>query len=140
MGILVLLGVALAVVIAGAVRWQRHDEWSDGPFLLGGIGFIVIFLAAITYIGLALKWNLGENTYTGYIYSVTGEFNRAVGHIRFSQNAGGDSQPSFCVESYRREELEQYVGKDIKVRVTVPAGLKWTITECAFPAHIEVAE
>lgn len=113
---------------------------SDSCFFGGIVGSLVFGLIFAVVLMLGLQWNLGDDTYTGYIYSVEGVFDRVKGHIRFSQNAGSDEQPSFCVAKERREELEQYVGKDIKVQVSVPAGFGWSLTGCVNQATIKVME
>lgn len=136
--LLILLGaLALGSIVMFIVAFKID---SDFCFFGGMVGAIIFGFIFVIVLMLGLQWNLGDDTYTGYIYSVEGVFDRVKGHIRYSQNAGSDQQPSFCVAKERREELEQYVGKDIKVQVKVPAGFGWSLTECVNQATIKVME
>lgn len=119
----------------------RHG-WFDGEILAMGY-VIAIMIAIIPVVGLMplVQVSLGEKNYTGVIYSVENVLNKTVGHIRFSENAGEDTQPSFCVvkDSAEADKLRMLVGSGKKVKVTVPAGVSVQMWygECGLPATIE---
>lgn len=89
-----------------------------------------------------IRINFGEKTFTGYIYSVEDSFwDRTNAHIRFSENAGTDAQPSFCVKKSESSELRELAGTSKKVRVTIPVGVAFNLPmNCAIPAEVEVIE
>lgn len=106
--------------------------------------FVAIFTLVIGgFLVTHLHWNTGESIYTGYIYSAEDGIAATTGHLRFSQNAGEDTQPSFCVNkgTEASKQIKELAGSGKKVRVTVPAGFSivapWA---CAFQAEIEVEE
>lgn len=137
---MILLITFLLVCALVFVTYKAFVEGWELTCVLCGAGAILLFTIWVAFALTFMQWNTGSKMYTGYIYSVEQEFNKAIGHIRYSQNAGSDSQPSFCVDVSRREELEQYVGKDVKVQVTVPAGFGWSITDCINQAQVKVME
>lgn len=100
-----------------------------GLFVIGGFGIVFV------------RFNPGEDIYTGYIYSAEDGIAQTTGHLRFSENAGMDEQPSFCMDKKDGQRLKELAGSGKKVRVTVPAGFAikapWV---CAFPAIIEEME
>lgn len=113
------------------------DTWlADMCVSLSVVFGILTFLLIV----LGCSINFGEKYYTGYIYEVTNSWGKTEGHIRFSREAGEDKQPSFCVNKEDAEELMQYVGKDVKVKVTEPAGFGWSYTKCSLPVRVEVIE
>lgn len=89
-----------------------------------------------------LQISVGEQTLTGYIYSVEDDLgNKTRGHLRFSENAGEDSQPSFCVQKADGHILKELAGSGKKVRVEIPAGFAFApFWDCAIPAQVEVME
>lgn len=100
-----------------------------------------LIFAAILIPFTHLAWNTGEDIYTGYIYSTENFFDRTTVHIRFSETAGKDAQPSFCVAEEDKEFVQSLAGSGKKVRVTVPAGIVWKFfTSCQIPAYIEVVD
>ena len=113
-----------------------EDFCIDHPVIfMGGVCFIISFaLFGATHFNL----NTGEKQYTGYIYSAEDGLARTVGHLRFSENAGMDEQPEFCVNKEDGQQIKDLAGSGKKVKVVVPAGFRvvapWA---CAFPAHIE---
>lgn len=119
-----------------------RDEW--GYMKDGWIWFFILLPITLIIIGVILfsthfAWNTGEDIYTGYIYSTEDYFNRTEVHIRFSDMAGADEQPSFCVAEEDRQLVKELAGSGKKVRVVEPAGIAWKFfTECQIPASVEV--
>ena len=112
------------------------DLFIDHPilFVLGVLVFIFVFIAIVG----CLHLNTGEKQYTGYIYSAEDTLFTTVGHLRFSENAGMDEQPAFCVDKANGQKIKDLAGTGKKVKVTVPAGFKVVLPNfCAFPAEIE---
>jgi len=120
------------------------NSWGElrvGWFMMLSITILILILAAILIPVTHFAWNTGEDIYTGYIYSTETFFDRTNVHIRFSETAGEDTQPSFCVAEEDKEFVQSLAGSGKKVRVTVPAGIVWKFfTSCQIPAHIEVAD
>lgn len=88
--------------------------WGVGYWSLGTV-WVVAFL-------ISLNINLGTNTYTGYVYSSESAFGYTSAHIRFSEQAGQDVQPSICVKSDSEtgKQLAELTGSGKKVRVVEP--------------------
>ena len=106
----------------------------------------VLFGIIIAIVSLFMSFPLfqistGEKTYTGYIYSAEDFFNRTVGHLRFSENAGSDEQPPFCAVkgSEQAQKIKELAGSGKKVKVTVPSGfvLQTWYGQCGIPATVE---
>ena len=106
-----------------------------------GLGASILCCATVL-IPMNLQWSEGERKLTGYVYSANDGFgNKTTGHIRFSEYAGNDSQPSFCVEKKDGGIVKELAGSGKKVTVTIPAGFAWApLWDCAIPAKIEVVE
>jgi Pyruvate/2-oxoacid:ferredoxin oxidoreductase gamma subunit len=85
-------------------------------------GTAFAFAAFLTFL-FSINISLGSKELTGYIYSSNNRIGYTTAHIRFSQNAGSDAQPEFCVktDSEAARAIQQYVGADTKVRVSIPA-------------------
>lgn len=120
------------------------DEWGDltmwGGIMLSAVAILLI-IAIIFIPSTHLAWKVGESVYTGYIYSTEDFFDRTNVHIRFSEAAGKDAQPSFCVAEEDKEFVQSLAGSGKKVRVTVPAGIVWKFfTSCQIPASVEVVD
>lgn len=112
------------------------DLFMDHPILFG-MGVLVLIFVFIAIVG-CVNWNTGEKQYTGYIYSAEDTLFQTVGHLRFSENAGVDEQPAFCVDKANGQKIKDLAGTGKKVKVTVPAGFKVVLPNfCAFPAEIE---
>lgn len=113
------------------------DMIADHPLIsvLAGMGII----GAIALGAMHIQWSPGEAQYTGYIYSaedVLGDKTR--GNLRFSEYAGKDNQPSFCVQKADGWKIKELAGSGKKVKVTIPTGFKWAwVWDCAIPAQIE---
>ena len=112
------------------------DLFMDHPALFMG-GIIALFLVVV-FVLSCLRLNTGEKQYTGYIYSAEDTLFATTGHLRFSENAGMDEQPAFCVDKANGQKIKDLAGTGKKVKVTVPAGFKVVLPFfCAFPAGIE---
>lgn len=113
------------------------DFIEDHPGLF--FGGMVVGLLMLIFGGTFINWNTGEKQYTGYIYSAEDDIFKTIGHLRFSENAGMDEQPSFCVNIEDGQQVKDLAGSGKKVKVTVPKGFKLVAPwKCAFPATIEV--
>ena len=106
-----------------------------GGFILL-IGLFLLFVFGCS----CVNWSTGEKTYTGYIYSAEDEWGDSTeGHLRFSENAGEDVQPAFCVKKNDGQKIKELAGSGKKVRVTVPTGFAFTAPwNCPIPANVEV--
>lgn len=113
-----------------------EDFIFDHPviFCLG----VAIVVPLIIFVSMFVNINTGDKQYTGYIYSAEDYIAKTTGNIRFSENAGADEQPSFCVDKQDGQQLKDLAGSGKKVKVTIPARFSiiapWA---CAFPAKIE---
>ena len=102
-------------------------------FVSGAI-LAVFVVVSIVY---GARWNPGEKVYTGYIYAAEDGLLSTTGHIRFSQNAGEDVQPSFCVRKRNGNNIKKYVGADKKVVVTIPSGFAISFPwDCPIEAQV----
>lgn len=112
----------------------------DHPIL--GIGVITLGMFGLIGLAYCIQWSTGEQTLTGYVYSAEDKLgNKTVGHLRFSETAGEDSQPSFCVQKKDGHTLKELAGSGKKVRVKIPAGFAFApYWDCAIPASVEVME
>ena len=112
------------------------DFMIDHPFW--GTTLIVFVLAIFVGALSCVRISTGEKQYTGYIYSAEDSFGETTGHIRFSQNAGEDMQPSFCVKKEHGDTIKRYAGTEEKVKVTIPAGfaIAWP-WDCPIEATVE---
>lgn len=120
-----------------------EDFCIDHPLSVGIIipPLIVIGVLVLAFAAASVQVNTGEKQYTGYIYSAEDGIAETVGHLRFSENAGMDEQPSFCVDKKDGQQIKDLAGSGKKVKVTVPAGFAiafpWV---CGIPANVEVME
>lgn len=117
---------------------ERILEWAvDHPFL-ALFSFIALIFALI-FLLMCIRLNTGEKVYTGYIYSAEDTIFMTVGHLRFSENAGMDEQPSFCVDKKDGQQIKELSGSGKKVRVVIPAGFAISAPwACGIPANIEI--
>jgi len=114
--------IALACGIAWLAR-IKSTEWDDASQMWIGSGFWVIgFIWVICFL-TALNWQISSQQLSGYIYSSSDTRGFTTAHIRFSQNAGTDAQPEFCVKtnSTPGREIAKYVGTNTKVEVNIPS-------------------
>lgn len=88
-------------------------------------GILAVALCALTFIAIVASFHLqiSSKELTGYIYSSSNQFGYTTAHIRFSQNAGTDAQPEFCVKtnSTPGQAIQKYVGSGTKVKVQIPS-------------------
>ena len=116
-----------------------EDFFFDHPIItsVGVVGLIAVY----SFFCACPRWNIGEKTYTGYIYSAEDGYAKTVGQIRFSQNAGTDEQPSFCVRKEHGNNIRKYAGTDTKVKVTIPTGFALAFPwDCPIEAVVEPFE
>lgn len=107
--------VIISVIVLVAVFMKDIET---GVF----VTFILLMILAIPFY-MTFRWQISEDYYTGYIYSRDSSFGYTKYHIRFSQNAGNDSQPSFTIKSGTDTEktLDDLVGSNTKVKIKVPS-------------------
>lgn len=116
--ITIILGIiALVLLIMSAFN---IDEEIGGVLLVLGL---VLGVAWFVCFMLISNVKFGSDTLTGYVYSKDSFGGVNNYHIRFSENAGTDAQPSFCANktSAISKKIDTYVGTGKKVRVEVPA-------------------
>lgn len=111
--------------------------------------WVVFYITLFTIIGLGIilalasfGFNISDEYLTGYIYSTNTIFDATHGEIRFSENAGQDKQPSFCVYGEEAEKAKKLTGSGIKVKIHVkPTGFHFKgIFGCSADTEIEVLE
>lgn len=118
--------VILAILHLALALWgwkvNRDDMWKgEIRMWYGGIFTAVDVLLAVVTILLCLRWQIGTDVMTGYIYSVEEEFGRGTVHIRLGENAGADSQEPFCARGENLEKARELAGSGKKVKVTIPS-------------------
>ena len=114
--------VIVALFIIGGIIMYKSDTFAPLGILMRVIGFFGILAVAIMII-CTMKWQVSDRDLTGYIYQRKERFGYVLYSLRFSQNAGEDAQPSFCVAagSEQDEAMRKLVGKDEKVKVYIPS-------------------
>jgi hypothetical protein len=107
---------AVLMVVCGIVFFTTDSEAAG----MGGVAMFVLMLIATL---CSINWSIGSHELTGYIYSSSNKAGYTTAHIRFSQNAGTDAQPEFCVktDSDAGRAIQKYVGGDQKVKVYIPS-------------------
>lgn len=120
----------------------RKEALIDLLMVVAGVGLCLLGNGAILFLAFHMQWSPGEAQYTGYIYSAEdGAGDKTRGHLRFSENAGPDGQPSFCVKKADGWRIKELAGSGKKVKVTIPAGFEWAwFWDCAIPASVEEME
>lgn len=137
--------VICAILLVIGVIWAvaSYDEYDYNiP------AAVLIFLAAfgILIFGLmAMKWQVGTSTLTGYVYQRSESFGYVSYDLRYSLNAGQDNQPSFCVPagSETDKKIQALVGTDNKVEVFIPSQSFFftnNIFQCASEAQLVKVE
>lgn len=119
---IILAIIALVAIVATTIYLYNEDGIgvAVGAFVLTTL--LSLFILLIPFL-MSFRWQVSDDTYTGYIYSRDSSWGYTTYHIRFSQNAGEDKQPSFTVKSGSEQESEfdKLVGTDEKVKVRVPS-------------------
>lgn len=112
--------IGLVCGIVWIVNFFKDGIYEGGIFW--GIGFWVFGVIWFFTFLASLNMNFGTNNLTGYIYSSDTKFGYTTGHIRFSENAGMDEQPSFCVKSDSEagRQIKELTGSGKKVSITEP--------------------
>jgi hypothetical protein len=132
--------VVLSIVFIASVIWSKLAGWWDiTPIIIAlttGMGLMFSFMAAS-------KWQISSETLTGYVYSRSESWGYAEYELRFSQNAGMDTQPSFCVRAGSEADnaYRQVVGKNTKVTVEIPPTsyrLSGNLFECNSQANLPI--
>ena len=110
--------IGLILTIICTVQFFRAgafdgDGWGAGAMVLGMIT-VIAFL-------FSLNVRFGSEQLTGYIYSSSDRMGYTKGHIRFSETAGEDVQPSFCAPSNSKpgQQIREYAGSGKKVRINI---------------------
>jgi zinc transporter ZupT len=120
----IILGVIAVICgVIGLIRYFSDDEelvWV-ALFFVVGVMWLIAFFGCI-------HWEISSKQLTGYIYSSSTTRGFTTAHIRFSQNAGTDSQPEFCVkaDSDAGRAIQKYTGSDTKVNVNIPSYFYFT--------------
>lgn len=130
--IVVFLVLVILALLHLALTWwgckvNKDDMWKgEIRMWYGGIVATIDMFLAVMAILTCLRWQIGTDVMTGYIYSVEEEFGRGTVHIRLGENAGADSQEPFCVRGENLEKDRALAGSGKKVKVTIPAtGLRF---------------
>ena len=118
--------VILAILHLALALWgwkaYRDDMWKgEIRMWYGGIFTGIYAVLAVIAILTCLRWQIGTDVMTGYIYSVEEQFGRGTVHIRLGENAGADSQEPFCVRGENLEKAKELAGSGKKVKVTIPS-------------------
>lgn len=113
--------IGLILTILWVVSWVKAgDVFDSNPWLFwSGAVFNCLWFIIFLF---SLNLQLSTQNLTGYIYSSEDRLGYTTAHIRFSEQAGTDSQPYFCVktESKAGNDIHTYAGSGKKVKVTVP--------------------
>ena len=122
----------------GVIRWVREDE---GMVLIGlGVGAVIISVGCLS---AATRFEIGTSQYTGYIYSTDTVWGYTTAHIRFSEQAGQDEQPSICFYGEEAEKAKALTGTGVKVKI-YEEGKGFTFVDnpfaCGSEAYIEEVE
>lgn len=116
---MILLLIVLVAVLVISIIWAIIDDWYSASPIITVIvtGFILFVLTMV-----CIKFNVSSSSLTGYVYQRSESFGYVMYDLRFSQNAGTDSQPSFCVKAGSEADvnISKYVGTDTKVFITIP--------------------
>lgn len=136
--IFTILCIIAALFLGGIVYTLIWDKWVSENCILYGLAVVINLFLAVLF---GMDINLGEKVYTGYIYSASDIVNKTSVEIRFSEYAGEDSQPSFCVKKEDGSFLKELAGSGTKVRVVIPEGFKINdFWNCGLPAKVEILE
>lgn len=119
----IILGIFSIVcgLIARSDYKSRMSDLNDKWVAWCACSTIFGFLWLVTFC-LSLVIHIGGQELSGYIYSSSDRAGYTRAHIRYSQAAGADVQPAFCVksDSVAGREIQKYVGSDSKVEIKIP--------------------
>jgi len=144
--ILIFLIAVVITVLLLLVTLKLYDNGKEIPSLVLFILTLLVGIAAITLMFYVGRWHISSQQLTGYIYQRSESFGYVTYDLRYSQNAGQDSQPSFCVEAGSEEDnkFKKLVGDNgAKVTVNVPSRGFFFVTnpwECSSFATLEKVE
>lgn len=115
---MIIVALILFGLMIGCFLKARNSDDGDS-WMMGGSILILAWLIAIAS---TLNIQFGTQQLTGYIYSSDDRMGYTVGHLRFSENAGADSQPKFCAPSNSKaaQQIRELAGSGKKVEVVVP--------------------
>lgn len=124
--IVVMIIMIIALCFAGVGIWGKivnnKDRWSGEIRMYGGFFLCgCMVLLTITSFLTCLRWQIGTDIKTGFIYSVEEHFGKGTVHLRMSLEAGKDSQEPFCVEGENLSKARELAGSGKKVRVIIPS-------------------
>lgn len=118
--------VAGTIGLIGGLVWLinylKDDSYHrEGGVLWGSLFWIFGTIGTFAFLG-SIHFSIGTSNLTGYIYSAETRLGYTTGHIRFSEQAGQDVQPSFCVkaDSEPGRKITELAGSGKKVKVTIP--------------------
>lgn len=115
----IIIGILVLILIISIIGFSKTDYDGEAKFaFMGVMAGILIPVAAL----FSMAWHMSSENLSGYVYQRGETLGYARYDLRFSQNAGKDNQPSFCVKagSEQDEKMKQYLGEDKKVNVYVP--------------------
>ena len=123
--VLFLLFILIAIGLGALGAWGRHvnrkDMWSgEVRMFVGWIGCALNIIFALMSILSCVRYKLGTDIQTGYIYSVDEFLGKGSVHMRMSLEAGEDVQLPFCVNGEELEKARTLAGTGKKVRITIP--------------------
>lgn len=124
--VFILIFITLAIIFGGIGFWGKYindrSMWEGEVRMFLGFGLCILnLLVAGVALLLCLRWQMGTDIQTGYIYAVEEYFGKGTVHLRMSLEAGKDSQEPFCVDGDNLEKARALAGTGKKVRVTIPA-------------------
>lgn len=114
----IIIGIlALALLVSGGIAMAR--TYDGGYRMTGGVALGIVWFVLFLFI---LNVKLSSETLTGYVYSKDNFGGVNNYHIRFSETAGTDVQPSFCVneDSPNAKDIDAVVGTGKKVTINIP--------------------
>ena len=135
--LMLILGV-LAVLLLVISVFQYLTDYEGGIALF----FAILFgTPAVILLMLTANAKWSAETLTGFVYSKDSKWGVTNYHIRFSETAGEDVQPSFCATTgtQNAKEIDAVVGTGKKVTIEVPSkGLYFTndLWHCASDAKL----
>lgn len=108
----------IAAILTAFFLFRGLTDYSDGWLSAAGLFAIITVIAFLA----SLNFRISSQQLTGFIYSSEDRAGYTTGHLRFSENAGTDEQPSFCAPSSSKagEQIREYAGSGKKVKISIP--------------------